>query len=166
MAAAHNAAHRGVPVWSLLVGEGAQRSELEAYCRNQRVANSVLTGFVNQSSIPKYYAAADAIVVSSSQDPHPLAVSEAATFGLPAIVSDRVGCVGTNDTARPGINSIVYPCGDQQKLSEAIEQLYRNASRYREMSAAAIEIAKTQDVKVAAKDLAAATLRLHELGPR
>jgi glycosyltransferase involved in cell wall biosynthesis len=166
IAATHSAAQRGLPVWSLLVGEGAERAELEAYCRNRRVTNSVLTGFVNQSSIPKYYVAADAIVVSSSQDPHPLAVSEAATFGLPAIVSDRVGCVGINDTARPGVNSIVYACGDWEKLSEAIEKLYRDPWRYREMSTAAVEIAKTQDVKVAAKDLAAATQQLHALGPR
>jgi glycosyltransferase involved in cell wall biosynthesis len=164
--AASMAAQRGVPVWSLLVGEGSERRALESYCQANGVNNSTLTGFVNQSSLPQYYVAADAIVVSSDRDPHPLVISEAATLGVPAIVSDRVGCIGATDTARPGINALVYPCGDRQKLSEAIQALYLDADRYREMSVAALEIAKTQDVTAAAKELGSAVHKLRDLGPR
>lgn len=166
VAAAHDASQKGVPAWSLVVGEGSERTRLEAYIQDYKVTNAVLTGFVNQSRIPECYAASDAVVISSDEDPHPLVVGEAGAFGLPAIVSDRVGCIGVNDTARPGINAIIYPCGDSKKLAEAIGELYRDTTRYVEMSAAALEIAKTQDVAVAAKDLVMAVHQLRELGPR
>jgi glycosyltransferase involved in cell wall biosynthesis len=156
----------GVPIWTLLVGEGPYRSEMETFSIGKGVNNTILTGFVNQSMIPNYYAAADVIAVTSRLDNHPLVISEAGTFGLPAIVSDTVGCVGAKDTARPGVNAIIYPCGDQQKLLDAIECFYRDAARYHEMSEGAVEIAKTQDVTVAAKDLASAVQQLHKLGPR
>lgn len=166
IAAAHLAKQNGIPAWALLVGEGSERAALEEYCRANAVTNATLTGFVNQSQIAAHYVASDAIVISSEQDPHPLVVSEGATFGLPALVSDQIGCIGSEDTARPGVNALVYECGDLQQLAEAITVLYRDPVRYRSLAAAAKEIAKTQDVTAAALDLAAAAQRLSELGPR
>jgi glycosyltransferase involved in cell wall biosynthesis len=166
VAAAHAAAAKGVPAWSLVVGEGSERRRIEAYIRNNDVRNTVLTGFVNQSHIPKYYAASDAVLISSESDSHPLVVSEAGTFGLPVIVSNRVGCIGMSDTARPGINATVYPCGDVEKLVERIDDLYSDSTRYSAMSGAARKIAMTQDVGVAARDLAKAVHKLRKLGPR
>src|SRR5258708_6611992 len=63
--AAHSLARKGVPVWALLVGEGEERRTLQAFCEREQ-ANAVLTGFVNQSAIPSYYAASDVIAVTSS----------------------------------------------------------------------------------------------------
>lgn len=166
IAAAHLAAGKGIPVWALMVGEGPERTKLEAHCRDHGVTNVVLTGLVNQSQVPKYYAASDAIVVSSEQDPHPLVITEAATFGLPAIVSDKVGCIGPSDTARPEVTALVYPCGDYRALAKRIECLYHEPVRYAQLSSSAVEIAKTQDVKAAARDLVAAAHQLAELGPR
>ena len=102
VAAAHTAFQNGIPVWALLVGEGSERSAIEEYCRRKKVRNTVLTGFINQSSMPEYYVAADALAVTSLVDNHPLVVTEGACLGLPAIVSDRVGRIGANDMARPG----------------------------------------------------------------
>ena len=164
--AAQAAAKRGIPLWCLLVGEGLERKNLEKYCGEKGVTNVTLTGFVNQSTIGKYYAASDVLAVTSAFDPHPLVVSEAAAFGLPVILSDKVGCIGPSDTARPGVNATVYPCGDRARMAEAIEELYRNKTLYQQMSIAAEKIARTQDVTVAARELAEATQRLSALGPR
>lgn len=164
--AASSQPHGGRPVWAFLVGEGAYRKTIEDFCSANQVRNVVLTGFVNQSVIANYYAAADVLAVTSLIDNHPLVVSEAGSFGLPAIVSDQVGCIGAKDSARPGVNAIVYPCGYRQKLAKAIRELYGDRDRYREMSNASEEIARTQDVTVAATYLAAAAQQLHELGPR
>jgi glycosyltransferase involved in cell wall biosynthesis len=166
VAATHSVSQRGIPAWSILVGEGSERARLEEFIREHQVRNTTLTGFVNQSRVPALYAAADALVVSSDRDSHPLVVSEAGTFGLPVLVSDRVGCVGANDTARPGVNAIVYPCGDRERLGEAIEQLYREKTLYRDMSVKAREIAATQDVTQAARQLASAAQQLVDIGPR
>jgi glycosyltransferase involved in cell wall biosynthesis len=160
------AAEKGIPVWSLLVGEGPLRNSLETYCRDRAARNCVLTGFVNQSSIAEFYVASDVLAVSSEDDAHPLVVSEAATFGLPVIVSDRVGCIGPGDTARPEVNAIVYPWSDRDKLAAAIHELQTNISLYHKLSIGAEEIARTQDVTTAARELEKAAQRLMALGPR
>jgi glycosyltransferase involved in cell wall biosynthesis len=161
------ALHRkGLPVWAVLVGEGPERQAIEAFCQRQGVSNAVLTGFVNQSSIPQYYAASDLVALTSSREPYGLAVSEGASFGLPAVVSDRVGCVGDSDDARPGVNALVYPSGDREQLQSSIERLYRDRALYERMAAASAEISKDHDVPMAARAMAAAAAKLQRLGPR
>ena len=152
--------------WALMVGEGGARGEMEEFIRAKGMRNATLTGFVNQAAIPAYYAAADVLVVSSSFDPHPLIVTEAAVFGLPAVVSDAVGCVGEHDTARPGLNAIVYPCGDVAALSAAIRPLCDDPALYRRLAEGARMIAAGQDTVTAAKQLECAVQRLQALGKR
>lgn len=165
-AAAAELAGRGLPVWSLLVGEGPQRPELEAWLKQRRVGNVALTGFVNQQEIPAYYAAADAIAVPSDFDAHPLVVSEGASFGLPVLVSDAIGCIGPNDTARPDVNALVFPCGDARALAEAIARLVQDRALRTRMGQASERISEWQDASVAAEALAQATEALQGLGPR
>ncbi|MEW6212961.1 MAG: glycosyltransferase, partial [Acidobacteriota bacterium] len=166
VAAAWKVAKNGLPVWSLLVGDGPERGVIESFCKQEGVANSTLTGFVNQSKIAHYYAASDAVAVASSEDAHPLVVSEGAAFGLPVIISDRVGCIGATDSARAGVNAVIYPCGDRERLERAIETLYLDKDLYGKMSAASVTISESQDVTVAARTLADATAALKEMGPR
>ncbi len=164
--AGHNAARQGHQVWTLLVGEGAQRQQLEEFVRSHDVKNCTLTGFINQSDISDYYAAADVLVLPSSIEAYSLVVSEGSSFGLPVIISDQVGCVGPQDTARPGVNALVFPCGDIMQLTNALIELYQNRAVYAKMARASEEISATQDVRAAALTLAAAVARLQELGPR
>jgi glycosyltransferase involved in cell wall biosynthesis len=152
--------------WALMVGEGGSRGEMETFIRAQGMKNATLTGFVNQGAIPTYYAAADVLVVSSSFDPHPLIVTEAAVFGLPSIVSDAVGCVGEHDTARPGVNAIVYPCGETAALGAAARSLREDPALYGRLSAGALEIAAGQDTVTAAQQLESAAQRLTAMGKR
>jgi glycosyltransferase involved in cell wall biosynthesis len=164
--AAHLLAAKGLHLWAVLVGEGEERPAIEALCRAHNIHNVFLAGFINQSAIPHYYAAADVLAVTSAADPHPLIVSEGGCFGLPVIVSDRVGCIGPNDSVQPGRNAIVYPCGDVQALAAAIDQLWRDRDLYQGMSAKSSEIAASQDVSVAAEQLASAVRELHQMGRR
>jgi glycosyltransferase involved in cell wall biosynthesis len=160
VAAASAAARAGHDVWALLVGEGPERDAIDAYCRREGIANAVMVGFVNQSAIGQYYAAADALVLPSSYEPYGLAVSEGASFGLPVVASDRVGCVGPEGVARPGVNAIVYPCGDRDRLRAALERLYRDPEERGRMSAASTELSREQDVRVAASAYARVVERL------
>lgn len=155
-----------LPVWALMVGDGEQKPAVENIARTLRERNVVLAGFVNQSTISHYYAASDALALTSELDNHPLVVSESACFGLPVIISDRAGCIGPTDSAQPERNAIVYPCGDVQRLADAIERLYRNRDLYNQMSAESLRIAESQDVAAAARQLAFAVRSLNELGPR
>ncbi len=166
VAAAWQVAKNGKCVWSLLVGDGPERGAIESFCKQEGVTNTVLTGFVNQSKIASYYAASDAVAVTSSQDAHPLVVSEGASFGLPVIISDRVGCIGASDSARPDINAVVYTCGDLEQLERAIERLCLDKDLYGKMSAASVTISESQDVGVAARALSDAAAVLKDMGPR
>jgi glycosyltransferase involved in cell wall biosynthesis len=166
VAAGWAAAKKGLSVWSLLLGEGEERGRIEQFCREQRVQNVTLTGFINQASIAEHYACADALAVPSEQDPHPLVVTEGGAFGLPIIASDAIGCIGKNDTARPGFNALVYPCGDPAQLAEAIESLASLPKLYRRMSSASAEISKGQDATKVAGALITAVAELKQQGTR
>jgi glycosyltransferase involved in cell wall biosynthesis len=164
--AAHRAKKSGAGVWAVLVGDGPERVNIEEFCRKQKVENVRLSGFVNQARIPLYYAAADCLAVTSEMDPHPLVVTEAATFGLPAIVSDAIGCIGANDTARIGENAFSYPCGDVESLKDILVMLSNDPAARESARAASLRIAQNQDVTVAAKQLFDAAKNLRELGVR
>ena len=138
---------------------------METFCGQERVTNAVLTGFVNQSAIPSYYAASDVIAVTSSFEAYGLVASEASVFGLPILVSDRVGCIGPPDTAQQR-NAIVFPCGDTEQLSQAIELRYNDRSLCATMSLNSTRISESQDELVATQRITSAVRRIHDMGTR
>ncbi len=100
------------------VGEGALRTALEARAQELGIAGAVrITGFVNQSAIGQYYAAADVFVMCSGiGETWGLSTNEAMNFGLPVLLSDLTGCAA--DLCRPGVNGFVFPTGDVEALAE------------------------------------------------
>jgi glycosyltransferase involved in cell wall biosynthesis len=166
VAAAGEAARRGLPVWALLVGEGPARGDIESLCRAEAIANVTLTGFVNQSGVGAYYAASDAVVLPSTWEPLGLVVSEGASFGLPVVVSDQVGCVGREDVARPGENALIFPAGDRDALRAHLERLATDSDLYRRMADASERISRDVDVRPPAERLAAVLGEVIRLGKR
>jgi glycosyltransferase involved in cell wall biosynthesis len=160
LVAVNSLVRRGLPVWALLVGEGEQRAALEAFCRREALTNVTFTGFVNQSAIPSYYVASDVIAVTSSSEAYGLVATEAAVFGLPILVSDRVGCIGAQDTAQPGRNAIVFPCGDTERLAQAVEHLHNDRDLYARMSAHSVRVSESQDELAAAQRTASAARKM------
>ncbi len=70
-----------------------------------------MPGFLNQSELPAAYIAADLLVLPSGwHETWGLVVNEAMNFGLPIVVSDRVGCAA--DLVRPGWNGFVVESGN------------------------------------------------------
>jgi glycosyltransferase involved in cell wall biosynthesis len=112
----------------------------------------IVTGFVNQSQIPYHLGLGHLLVMPSSFDPHPIAVTEAASLGLPAVISDKCGCAGPHDILRPGENGLVYPVGEVDALARNLKLLLLDdLPLYQRMAARALELAATQDVSVAAE---------------
>jgi glycosyltransferase involved in cell wall biosynthesis len=141
----------GVEATALFVGDGPLRPELERRAAELGISERVrVTGFVNQAEIPWVLDAGDVLVSASEVDPHPLAVSEGMAVGLPVIVSDRVGCVGPTDSARPGVNALVYRCGDTVDLAARLKELALDPVLRTRMSAASRTLAPTQDLSVCA----------------
>jgi glycosyltransferase involved in cell wall biosynthesis len=76
-------------------------------------------GFLNQTEMPKAYAASDALVLpSTSSETWGLVVNEAMASGLPAVVSDQVGC--GPDLVLPGQTGAVFACGDVSELASIL----------------------------------------------
>lgn len=166
LSAIQRCAERGANVWALFVGDGVELPRLRELVEAHDFRNLAFAGFVNQNSIGKYYAASDVLVVTSAYDPHPLVLPEAGCFGLPAIVSDRLGCTGKSDTARVGENAFVYPFADIDALTDCLIKLYSDENLYLSMSKAAFKIASSQDVSVNAQQLKDAAIRLKKIGRR
>jgi glycosyltransferase involved in cell wall biosynthesis len=107
----------------LFVGDGPMRDELERHIHAEKLDHSVtLAGFVNQSQLPAYYAAADALVLPSGpMETWGLVVNEAMSAGLPVIVSDAVGCAP--DLVEQERNGFVFPYRDTEALASRMNQL-------------------------------------------
>lgn len=140
---------RGIPACALFVGDGPLRPELEQQVQSLGLQDRVrFTGFVNQREIPLVLECADLLAVTSDRDAHPLAVTESMAVGHPVVVSDRVGCVGPTDSARPGVNATVYPVGQIDALADALQTLIQDGALRGRMGRASLELVQQQDVPV------------------
>lgn len=105
----------------MLVGDGEQRDAVEAAARAVLGSKFLMPGFVNQSQIGRYYAAADIFVLPSLFETWGLVVNEAMQFGLPAVVSDRVGCAP--DLILEGATGYTFASADAALLAERLNKL-------------------------------------------
>jgi glycosyltransferase involved in cell wall biosynthesis len=108
--------HRG-QVEVAFAGAGEAEAALKRAAADARIA-TVFHGFVNQSELPAVYSAAD-VIVSPSVETWGLVVNEAMACGVPAVVSDAVGC--GPDLIEPGQTGMIFPLDDIPALAKAIE---------------------------------------------
>ncbi len=139
----------------LVLGDGALREEVLS--RGRRVLGDRFhaAGFVNQSELGPYFAAADALVLPSSYETWGLVVNEAMYFGLPSIVSDRVGC--RPDLVRPGETGFVFRSGDAPGLTRAIQQMLDDRNQTREMGQRARALVRSYSTEAARDGILRAT---------
>jgi glycosyltransferase involved in cell wall biosynthesis len=124
--AAAAVAANGTPVHLLFAGDGELRASIESAAREAGVPATVL-GFRNQSALPSVYAAADALVLPSGVETWGLVVNEAMAAGLPAIVSDVVGCAP--DLIHQGRTGWVFPVGRVDLLAAMMRRSVGMRSR-------------------------------------
>ncbi len=117
----------------LLVGDGPLRAELQAQASGLPVA---FAGFLNQSQMGEAYAVADALVLPSDHgETWGLVVNEAMACGLPAFVSDQVGCAA--DLISIGKTGESFACGDVSALAGLIVRYASVPERLHEMGVTA-----------------------------
>lgn len=132
----------GERVVLLMVGAGPLEAELRAQAQAAGL-RVTWAGFLNQTQIPAAYAAADLLVLPSDHgETWGLVVNEAMACGLPAIVSDQVGCA--DDLVRPGQTGLVYPMGDVAALAKAIASLASDPGRRRALGEAACAVVTSE----------------------
>lgn len=117
--AASQVAGRGVPVEVAFAGSGDLQDALTSAAAAAGL-RAHFHGFVNQRELPAVYAAADVVVLpSDGRETWGLVINEAMACGVPAVVSDAVGC--GPDLVEPGITGAVFPLGDTAALAAGIE---------------------------------------------
>jgi len=123
----------------LFVGSGELDAELRANCNvvfDQE--NSILTsdlssltsgtrprasfaGFLNQTEVSDAYVAADVLVLPSESETWGLVVNEAMASGLPAVISDAVGCAP--DLIVHGDTGFTFPACDARALATRLVEI-------------------------------------------
>jgi len=102
----------------LIAGTGELEGALVERAASLRVQLHRL-GFLNQTKMPAAYAAADLLVLPSTQrETWGLVTNEALACGTPVIVSEAVGCAP--DLAADGIAGRSFPLGDVAALRRTI----------------------------------------------
>jgi glycosyltransferase involved in cell wall biosynthesis len=122
-------------ITGLIVGSGMLFQEAEAQVKRDNLPIT-FAGFLNQSEIPKAYVCADAIILPSDYgETWGLVINEAMVFGLPALVSDRVGCA--HDLVVDGETGFVFPFGEAGELASCMLSLANNRDLMRDMGSRA-----------------------------
>ncbi len=111
----------------LLIGDGPLRGEIERTIAAQRLRNIRITGFKNQTELPRCYGAGDIFVLPSAFETWGLVVNEGMLFGMPALATDMAGCA--QDLIEDGATGYVYPAGDIARLTARLQELVRDAAR-------------------------------------
>jgi len=114
----------------IFVGDGKLKSDLEKFVLEHDIKSVRFVGFQNRSEIGKFYAIADTLVLPSSKEATGAVVTEAMSFGLPIIVSDKVGF--GMDFVNHGSNGFIFPVGDTSALAGYITQLMEASEEKRE----------------------------------
>ena len=143
----------------LVAGDGPLRGECERWAAAQGVPAS-FAGFLNQSDMPKAYAAADVLVLpSDAGETWGLVVNEAMASGRPVLVSEAVGC--REDLVLAGQTGASFPLGRCDELGARLAEVAAEPGRWAAMGAAARERVRGYSVE----RLVAGTLEaLYSLG--
>lgn len=120
----------GQRAWGLFIGAGPLEKELCVHAAAHATPCS-FGGFLNQLQIGAAYALADVLVLpSNGEETWGLVVNEAMACGVPAIVSDAVGCAP--DLIIDGETGFTYRDGDVEQLAARMGTLAANlALRHR-----------------------------------
>ena len=117
-------------IFGLIAGDGPLRAEIEKAISDEKIPMA-FTGFLNQSEMPKGYAASDAIVLpSDGGETWGLVINEAMASGIPAIVSDKVGC--GPDLVIPDATGEIFACGDVESLANTLIRWSVDQNRIRQ----------------------------------
>jgi glycosyltransferase involved in cell wall biosynthesis len=104
-----------------LVGDGPDRARLESVARELGVGHRVrFIGAVPQTDLPRYYSAADALLLASSREGWPNVLLEAMACGTP-VVAARVG--GTPEIVTSPAAGLLFEPRTVDALGTAVRQL-------------------------------------------
>jgi len=126
--------HKEVPNSVLvLVGDGPDRTRIEAAISSQGLSGSVLLPGM-QSDVREWLHCMDVFCLSSDQEGTSITLLEAGAMGVPSVVTD-VG--GNGEIVEEGVTGFVLPGGDAEAMRDGFLRLACDAQLRCRMGAAA-----------------------------
>ena len=111
--------------WSLrVVGDGAERMELESWVEANRVPGVVFTGW--SSDVTADFASAGILLAPAPTEPFGFAVLEAMSAGVPVVACAAGGHV---ETVGRTTDASLFPPGDAEGAAAALRELLSDARR-------------------------------------
>ncbi|MDE1155694.1 MAG: glycosyltransferase family 4 protein [Acidobacteriaceae bacterium] len=147
----------------VIVGDGEERKNLEQLVSTLGLGEFVrFPGFRNQSELPRFFDLASVFVLPSRHEPWGLIVNESMASGCPVIVSTDVG--SALDLVTDGVEGCVYPVGDVNALTDALDRVFATPETPGIMGQAARQRMQQwsfeQDIQGIRQALAATTCKL------
>jgi glycosyltransferase involved in cell wall biosynthesis len=109
-----------------IAGSGPDEQPLRRFARELGVAEHVEIGGADRSTMAGRLKGADVMVLLSDFESHPLAVLEAASLGVPAVVADNSGLA---ELAQQGFADAVSLAAPPKVHAEAIVRAMNNGAR-------------------------------------
>ncbi|MFA4890433.1 MAG: glycosyltransferase family 4 protein [Candidatus Paceibacterota bacterium] len=113
-----------------VAGDGLEKSKIENQISNFKLENNIKM-LSWQEDVRKLYEQADAFLLTSNYEGWGMVVIEAASYGLPIIMTD-VGCAGEvikNPSTNSGqASGMVIPIGNKNELIKAMVKLMEDAN--------------------------------------
>jgi glycosyltransferase involved in cell wall biosynthesis len=114
------------PVSLLLVGDGADETNLKQLCADRGIRNVIFAGFQQKSELPGFYAVSDIFIFPTLGDPYGLVVDEAMACSLPVISTSAAGEI--NARIQEGVNGYIVPPEDSVALARRMQSLARDSA--------------------------------------
>lgn len=113
---------RGYSEYSLvLVGDGEQRAELEAFVKDHQLEQQVIwTGWLNYGDLGTYFEGADVFIFPTLEDTWGVVLLEAMAFGK-AIISSK--WAGASEMVVEGENGYIIDPYEPEKFAQAMMEL-------------------------------------------
>jgi glycosyltransferase involved in cell wall biosynthesis len=148
-------ARRGLKMALLMAGDGPLAESARQMVADERIPDVVFAGFLNQTEVPRAYAAADSLVLFSGDgETWGLVVNEAMNFGLAVIASTKVG--SAPDLVEPFVNGLVVPYDDVPALADALRTAATDPERLTTWGDAGLKRIDEYDIGATADGMVAA----------
>jgi len=135
----------------VVAGDGPELENLRQYSRAKNICGVCFKGFVPPEKMVEEYAAADVYVHPSLLDRWPQTFNEAASAGLPILISSTSGVC--NQYTEIFGRKVIFEPEDSGRLEEMLLELINSESRRKELGTKALESALQNDCKTVAKKI-------------
>ncbi|OPY32627.1 MAG: Trehalose synthase [Methanomassiliicoccales archaeon PtaU1.Bin124] len=123
----------------IICGEGEERDNLELFIKHNSLGSRV--HIIGAEEKPAVMAAGDVFVVSSLGEGFSRSIIEAMALGMP-IIATSVG--GNPEVVMDGLNGIIVPPADSDKLSDAMLRVGNNIARRKDMGQKSLDRARSE----------------------